>query len=97
TLFGMCTTTFNGPACSNPFDFLCLTARSTASGYIAGKSGACVPSCMLSEQSTTITLYGTFTTDQLYGQSSCAAGEECGPCNYPMGHPKAGQSTGLCY
>jgi hypothetical protein len=52
---------------------------------------------MLSEQSTTITLYGTFTTDQLYGQSSCAAGEECGPCNYPMGHPKAGQSTGLCY
>jgi hypothetical protein len=94
-MFPSCTTTFTGPACP-AFDFFCAIARSTAQGYIENKAGACIPSCFLSEQSTSIVLYGTFTTDQLYGQSTCMAGQDCGPCAYPEGHPQAGVSTGLC-
>jgi hypothetical protein len=93
--FPTCTTAFSGPECGF-LDILCGIARSTASGYIAGKAGVCVPSCLLSEQSTEVPLYGTYTTTQLYGQSTCGAGEDCGPCVYPEGHPDAGEPTGLC-
>jgi len=94
--FPSCTTTFTGPN-NCGINFLCGIARTTAQGYIAGKTGACLPGCFLSEQAAqSIPLYGTFTTNDLYGQSTCATGEECAPCVYPQGHPQAGVSTGLC-
>ena len=93
--FTACTTAFAGPD-NCGINFLCAFARSTAAGYLADKAGVCVPSCFLSEQSTSVPLYGTYTTDQLYGQSTCSAGEDCAPCEYPEGHPAAGEPTGLC-
>jgi hypothetical protein len=93
--FPTCTTVFDGPD-NCGINVLCAFARATAEGYIDGESGVCVPSCFLSEQSTEVPLYGTYTTTQLYGQSTCAAGHDCAPCVYPEGHPDAGEATGLC-
>jgi hypothetical protein len=93
--FPTCTTVFAGPD-NCGINFLCGVARGIASGYIGDKAGACVPSCVLSEQSNEVAFYGTYTAAELYGQSTCASGEDCAPCNYPEGHPQAGVATGLC-
>jgi hypothetical protein len=56
-------------------------------GGVTGQPGACVPSCILSERTTTL---GSAAT--LYGQSTCATGEDCAPCE----DPQTGVATGLC-
>jgi len=95
--FPTCTTQYTGPACGGVDLALLCTIRNTAFNGIDGKGGVCVPACFLSEQGTTnIPTYGDYSPNQLYGQSTCAAGVECAPCVYPDGHANAGQATGLC-
>jgi hypothetical protein len=75
------------------FAFPSCTTQCTGSGIvcafggIGGQPGACVPSCMLSEQDT-----GFGMADTLYGRSTCAMGEDCGPCV----NPQTDEPTGLC-
>jgi hypothetical protein len=57
-------------------------------GALAGKAGACVPACILSEKDAALGAKA----DTVFGRSTCAEGEKCAPCN----DPQSGDATGLC-
>jgi hypothetical protein len=78
---------FEFPSCTTTCGATPATCLLAAFGGVIDQPGACVPSCILSERSTTL---GNAAT--LYGQSTCATGEDCAPCT----DPQTGAATGLC-
>jgi hypothetical protein len=78
---------FEFPSCTTTCGATVATCLLAALGGVTDQPGACVPSCILSERSTTL---GNAAT--LYGQSTCATGEDCAPCE----DPQTGDATGLC-
>ncbi len=76
------------PSCETTCGSDVVTCALALVAGVTGEPGACVPSCMLLELDTPI---GDNAAD-LFGRSSCAAGEDCAPCV----NPDTDEPTGLC-